>query len=1025
VRPKALTRAVVAATLVGLSCGPAIPVQAGVVNAGAARARTSVNPVAAKADYLRTRGTPLHQAAPTVDSTPARSPVAPRHSVAPSVAGQAGSLSNRGGSWTPVGPKPINNFGSFGNVSGRVTSLAVDPTSAAIVYAGTAGGGVWKTTDGGANWSPLTDSQATLSIGAVAVDPNNHLTVYAATGENDRCGDCGPSQGVLKSTDGGATWMLLGQTTFATSNSQASAIVVDRTNSNRVLVGTSTGLYISANGGSSWAASNLNNFGSLGNMTTPRTDVVFQEPSSPRIWAAFAKRCQDKAFIAYWDPPAGTWTVAYQTAGFVERIGLDAGSDHTLYAAESSCPDNSGGNFGDLVAIRKSTNAFASWTTIASASLTNYFRAAPTASGQGWYDNVVAVDRTNSNRAVFGGVTMLATSDGGTSFTDIAHPYASGPLHPDFHAVAFTGANTFYTANDGGVWKTTNLGGSGTATDWTNLNASLAITTFYSGTALDATHMIGGAQDIGTSGLVPGGPTPPAWKPLLIGDGTWTAMNPTPGSNVIYGETPFGFIFKGVSSETVIDPRQPGSHWAPAGPCWFTTDPACNDPSGFVAPFLMDPADPSHLWSGTNKIYESRSGGTPAGASGWPAAPSRDLTTGTSILSGGDWISSLSYDRASGVLASASYGGAVFVKNGRTATAALDWVNATGNLPPATASGVGNDAWVTDVWVGAAQRSGVGNFNDMWVTMSGNGIGHVWHATPSPFGQGPWVDMSGSGSTGVGNLVVDSIAVTPSAVVVGTDAGVLVCSGCLPPNPTPPGWVLTPAWYSLGAGLPNAKVDALRLSNDGSLLVAWTHGRGAWTIPVQAMADPSPTPMAFGKQKVGTSAQKTLTTTSVGLGPLSFTAPPSISGPNAGDFAMEPSNCVPGYGPYLFGEHCTLRVTFTPSAFGARTATLSLYDNASTSPQTISVSGTGAGLNAVQQSPPGSPASMHDRLLGPPGSGGGFHGWIPTQPLNNLARIASNPRGPAAAPATKPSPTQGISAMEDLMARITAFLRGF
>jgi hypothetical protein len=775
----------------------------------------------------------------------------------------------------------------------------------------------------------------------VTVDPNNHLTVYAATGENDRCGDCGLSQGVLKSADGGATWTLLGQATFATSDTQGSAIVVDRTNSNRVLVGTSTGVYISTNGGTSWTASNLNTFGSLGNTTPPRVDSLFQDPSSLRIWAAVAKRCQDKAFIAYSDTGGSSWAVPYVTPGPIARIGLDEGADGTLYAAEASCPDANGNNYGDLVAILKSTSAFATTSTIAPASLTNYFRAAPAAPGQGFYDNVVAVDRSNSKHVVFGGVTMLATTDGGASFTDIARPYNGGPVHPDFHAVAFTAANTFYTANDGGVWKTANLGGSGRVADWTNLNATLGITTFFSGTALDATHLIGGAQDVGSSGLVPGGPTPPAWKPLLNGDGAWTAMDPTPGSNVIYGEHPFGFIYKGISSETVIDPRQPGTNWVPAGPCWFTTDPACNDPSGFVAPFLMDPANPSHLWSATNKIYESRSGGTPGGAAGWPGAPSRDLTTGTSILSGGDWISSLSYDRGSGVLASASYGGAVFVKNGPTATADFNWVNATGNLPAATASTLGNDAWVTDVWVGGLQRSGVGNFNDMWVTMSGNGIGHVWHATSTWSGQGPWIDLSGTGSTGLGNLVVDSIAVTSSAVVVGTDAGVMVCGGCLPPGITPPGWYPTPSWYSLGAGLPNAKVDALRLSNDGSLLVAWTHGRGAWTIPVQAMANVSST-ITFGNQTVTeTSPLTTLTPTSAGLSSLSFTAPPSITGLNPGDFAVEPSNCLPGYGPYRFGENCTLRLTFTPSASGARTATLSLYDNASDSPQTIALSGNG------------------------------------------------------------------------------------
>ena len=110
-----------------------------------------------------------------------------------------------GGVWSELGPKPIAAPSSpEGEVAGRVTSLAVDPTNAAVVYAGTADGGVWKTTNGTSSsptWTPLTDTQATLAIGALAIDPNNTGTIYAGTGEPNKCQDCLPGQGVLKSTD--------------------------------------------------------------------------------------------------------------------------------------------------------------------------------------------------------------------------------------------------------------------------------------------------------------------------------------------------------------------------------------------------------------------------------------------------------------------------------------------------------------------------------------------------------------------------------------------------------------------------------------------------------------------------------------------------------------------------------------------------------------------------------------------------------------------------------------------------------
>src|SRR5262249_50206521 len=94
-------------------------------------------------------------------------------------------------------------------VSGRIAAVAADPTNAKIIYIAAAGGGVWKTTDGGTTWTPLTDNQPTLSMGAIAVAPSNPNVIYAGTGEADNMSDCFYGRGILKSTDAGATWALL------------------------------------------------------------------------------------------------------------------------------------------------------------------------------------------------------------------------------------------------------------------------------------------------------------------------------------------------------------------------------------------------------------------------------------------------------------------------------------------------------------------------------------------------------------------------------------------------------------------------------------------------------------------------------------------------------------------------------------------------------------------------------------------------------------------------------------------------
>jgi hypothetical protein len=136
--------------------------------------------------------------------------------------GAAGLVTFPGdGLWHPLGPQPTNNpfgqNGGFPTASGRVTAMAVDSTDATgnTVYLGGAAGGVWKSTDGGAHWTALTDTQPSLAVGSIAIDPNNHLTIYVGTGEENFSGDAYYGAGILKSIDGGTTWTQLGASVFA------------------------------------------------------------------------------------------------------------------------------------------------------------------------------------------------------------------------------------------------------------------------------------------------------------------------------------------------------------------------------------------------------------------------------------------------------------------------------------------------------------------------------------------------------------------------------------------------------------------------------------------------------------------------------------------------------------------------------------------------------------------------------------------------------------------------------------------
>src|SRR5438132_955897 len=409
-------------------------------------ANTTALPVAAKGSPARQVNQRVHRQQPLIQ---APGPIRTKQS---SVAALAAPTPE---TWTSLGPQPIQGLSTFGPSSGRVTALA---TNGSTVYAGTADGGVWKSTDSGQNWAPLTDTQPTLAIGALAVDWSvTPQTIYAGTGESNRCQDCLPSQGVLKSTDGGATWTTVGQTTFTASAFYFASMAIDRTATNRVFAATNQGLYLSTDSGVTWAQA-----------LAGGTNEIVQDPTTAtKFWAAQADFCSSETGNIQTSTNGGTtWSASttFPQSPQAIRIGLGVGQGGIAYAAIAACPTTGPPSYqlGQLVGVEKTTDGGATWHPTAAAP-PDFFALPQNGGFQGWYDNVVAVDKSDAtgSRAVFGGIRLLATSNGGGSFTDTSRPYESGPLHPDFHAVAFTGAaSTFYAGNDGGVYLTGDLGGS-------------------------------------------------------------------------------------------------------------------------------------------------------------------------------------------------------------------------------------------------------------------------------------------------------------------------------------------------------------------------------------------------------------------------------------------------------------------------------------------------------------------------------------------------------------------------------------
>ena len=372
--------------------------------------------------------------------------------------------------WTAVGPASIQE-GPSGSplVSGRLTGIAANPTNANVIYVAAAGGGVWKTINGGTSWTPLTDGQSTLFMGAIALAPSSPNTIYAGTGEANNSGDSFYGRGVLKSTDGGTTWKLLGTTLF--NHVAISKIVVDPTNANTVYVAIdgnasngsfssgNVGVWKSTDGGTTWK-NTTTGIANVDHNVDDFSDLVIDPVSPQTLYTAVGTYYGARGNGIYKTTNGGTsWAFAGDApkgAGLGRiTLAISKTSDQTLYASISN-PNFSGGHFGELLEMLKTTNGGAHWTPLSNTP--NYMGS--NGFGQGWYDTTLAVDPTNANVVFAGGSGnggspgIIESTNGGATWSDI-YDVLTGP-HSDDHALVFDDNDKLLDGNDGGIWRLAN-----------------------------------------------------------------------------------------------------------------------------------------------------------------------------------------------------------------------------------------------------------------------------------------------------------------------------------------------------------------------------------------------------------------------------------------------------------------------------------------------------------------------------------------------------------------------------------------
>ena len=162
--------------------------------------------------------------------------------------------------WQPMGPFSHTNTGSWSSGQGRVNVLVVDPNNPNTYYVGAPAGGIWKSTDAGQTWTPLSDQLGQIGVSGIAVDYNNSNTIYIATGDDD-AGDT-YSIGVWKSTDGGITW----NATWLDPNNSPDSLTdlhINPTNSNMLWVASADGIYRSVDAGVTWEQKQSGSFKAL------------------------------------------------------------------------------------------------------------------------------------------------------------------------------------------------------------------------------------------------------------------------------------------------------------------------------------------------------------------------------------------------------------------------------------------------------------------------------------------------------------------------------------------------------------------------------------------------------------------------------------------------------------------------------------------------------------------------------------------------------------------------------------------
>ena len=673
--------------------------------------------------------------------------------------------------WEFIGPRnldiPYRTYYGIRPINGRANDLAVDPSNPNTLYLASANGGVWKTTDGGTNWSPLTDQWPFLTVSSLAIDPTNPQIIYAGTG--DFPGGKNFSMGIMKSFDGGASWTQYGLSQFG--SQEISTILVDPENPQIVTISTGRGsagggyIWRSTNGGVSWTQA-------IGTFTN-----WFRITMGPLVGGT-------RTYYA-----AGTGSAG----GRIYR-SIDRGATWTQLTSPltvnvtvlSICASKINPSVVYLLTYKqifKSTNSGNSWTDV-----TGNFPHGT--NDYNWsqfsYDWFFDCSSGNGQDILYvGAIDTVQSPDSGATWRSVGGPTYSGSAltHNDQHFVTVdpTNPNIVYMGGDGGAYRYTYNPTAGTGT-WGYLSANLGISQFYRIAVHPSNpdHVMGGTQDnasphsLGNLAM---------WENVGGGDGGFCAINPnSPATQYATSQN--------------LNIYRTNNTWNTSG----TISPSTGtDLKAFIAPIMLDSNNPNLLYAGTNYLWRRD-----AGTSVWEPRLGGQQLAGTN--------NTVRYIEVAPGDTNRIYTGSSDGQVWMSINKGVSWqqINTgTVSLPNRT---------ITSISVNPANK------DEILVSVSGTGTGHVWKCANTTAGVRTWIDVSG--------LSVNSLPNTPCNSVVhdafdfdntywaATDLGVFVSrdGGVNWANATQP------------LGLPNTSAYELKFARDTNYLTLGTFGRGIWRL---------------------------------------------------------------------------------------------------------------------------------------------------------------------------------------------------